>query len=47
MDGVVGGEECCRGVLEEYLDGGRDGSGCEVGEEACDVCRSSGTEIRP
>jgi superfamily II DNA helicase RecQ len=33
------GKRCCRVVLDEYLDGRMDRTGCEEGEEMCWVCR--------
>jgi Helicase conserved C-terminal domain len=39
------GEQCCRVVLDEYLDGRMDRMGCEEGEEMCWVCsRKNGIE---
>jgi superfamily II DNA helicase RecQ len=38
--------QCRRVVLGEYLDGRTDRTGCEAGEETCDVCRRMGEEIQ-
>ncbi|KAK7433632.1 hypothetical protein CaCOL14_013366 [Colletotrichum acutatum] len=35
----LAGDECRRAVLDRVMDGRSDRSGCEDGEEACDVCR--------
>ncbi|KAK6218092.1 hypothetical protein QIS74_02556 [Colletotrichum tabaci] len=40
----VSGEVCRRMVLDEVMDGRMDRSGCEEGEEACDVCQPKAQE---
>ncbi|KAK1837415.1 hypothetical protein CCHR01_19963, partial [Colletotrichum chrysophilum] len=39
------GEVCRRIVLDEVMDGRVDRSGCEEGEEACDICQQRASEV--
>ncbi|KAE9565779.1 hypothetical protein CGMCC3_g18040 [Colletotrichum fructicola] len=41
----IRGEVCRRIVLDEVMDGRTDRSGCEEGEEACDMCQQRASEV--
>ncbi|KAK1837388.1 hypothetical protein CCHR01_19991, partial [Colletotrichum chrysophilum] len=41
----IKGEICRRIVLDEVMDGRTDRSGCEEGEEACDICQQRASEV--
>lgn len=47
IDDYLAGQSCRRVILDEVMDGRLDRSGCELGEERCDVCTTADEHLQP